>query len=182
MLEAESAEEVVIEKLEEEQEEREEVELELLDGESFFEREQEGEAAVDRRRSTPSSAGSLAITPPVSTPVPATGIGIGRSITSANANIKANSNQRTVSNLGSPLGSPLGTNPSPMDTTPQGLATEIIQIFGQTLQDILKQGGPAALFTGAVPRLLFFAPAGMIFFATYEGVFEILAVLQKNNV
>ena len=141
MLEAESAEEEVIEKLEEKEE-----------------LEQEREAAVDRRRSSPSGTDSPAHTPS------ARGTG---TTTIANAN-------RGTGGFAS--------NPSPVDdAAPKGLATEIVQIFGQTLQDILKQGGPAALFTGAVPRLLFFAPAGMIFFATYEGVFEILAVLEKNS-
>ena len=148
MLEAESAEEEVIEKLEEEQEGVE------LDGESFYELEQEGEAAVDRRR----SIGSLAVISSAS--------GISTSTSSGNAK------QRTGGS---------GPTPSPVNVTTIELATEIVLIFKQTLQDVLKQGGPAALFTGAVPRLLFFAPAGMIFFATYEGVFEIIAVIQKNS-
>jgi len=151
MLEAESAEEEVIEKLEEEQEG-----LELLDGESFYESEKEGDSAVDRRRSTSlPSGGSLAF-------------GSSSSSTSATAN-------QSTGGKGSPV------TPSPVNTTSIELANEILQIFKQTLQDTLKQGGPSALFTGAVPRLLFFAPAGMIFFATYEGVFELLAVLQKDS-
>ena len=153
MLEAESAEEEVIEILEEEQEA-----LDMSDGESFYASEQEGDSAVDRRRSTPSSGGSLALA----------------SSTSTTSSKSATTNQRT-GGIGIPV------TPSPANTTSIELATEIVQIFKQTLLDTLKQGGPAALFTGAVPRLLFFAPAGMIFFATYEGVFELLAVLQKNN-
>ena len=150
MLEAESAEEGVIEKLEEEQEG-----LDLLDGESFYESEVEGDSAVDRRRSTSSPSGSLALVS------------------------SASSTSATTNQSSGCKGPPV--TPSPENVTSIELATEILQIFKQTLQDTLKQGGPAALFTGAVPRLLFFAPAGMIFFATYEGVFELLAVLQKNS-
>jgi hypothetical protein len=150
MLEAESAEEEVIEKLEEEQEG-----LELLDGESFYESEKEGDSAVDRRRSTSLPSGSLTLISSASS-------------TSATAN-------QSNGVKGSPVPS------SPVNATSIELAAEILQIFKQTLHDTLKQGGPSALFTGAVPRLLFFAPAGMIFFATYEGVFELLAVLQKDS-
>lgn len=50
----------------------------------------------------------------------------------------------------------------------------VFSLFSQTFKDLLSRGGPGALFTGAVPRLLFFAPASMIFFATYETVFDLI--------
>ena len=62
-----------------------------------------------------------------------------------------------------------GASPGPR---PPGLAAEVVQIFAKTIRDTLAAGGPAALFTGAVPRLLVFAPSGMLFFAFYETCFD----------
>ena len=60
----------------------------------------------------------------------------------------------------------------------KGLATEVFTLFVQTFKDLLTRGGLGALFTGAVPRLLFFAPASMIFFATYETFFDLITAAR----
>jgi hypothetical protein len=54
------------------------------------------------------------------------------------------------------------------------LVIEVYSLFARTFKDLISRGGPGALFTGAVPRLLFFAPASMIFFATYETFFDLI--------
>ena len=59
-----------------------------------------------------------------------------------------------------------------------GLVTEVFTLFAQTFADLLSRGGPGALFTGAIPRLLFFAPASMIFFATYETFFDLITAAR----
>ena len=56
-----------------------------------------------------------------------------------------------------------------------GIGEEVLQIFSQTFRDLLSTGGPAALFTGALPRVFFFGPAAMIFFSVYETAFDIIS-------
>ena len=58
------------------------------------------------------------------------------------------------------------------------LVTEVYSLFKQNFSDLLSRGGPGALFTGAIPRLLFFAPASMIFFATYETFFDLITAAR----
>ena len=60
----------------------------------------------------------------------------------------------------------------------KGLVSEVYNLFAQTFSDLLDTGGPGALFTGAIPRLLFFAPASMIFFATYETFFDLITAAR----
>jgi hypothetical protein len=38
-----------------------------------------------------------------------------------------------------------------------------------------------SLFAGAIPRVLFFGPAAMIFFASYESVFEIISEARDRH-
>ena len=61
------------------------------------------------------------------------------------------------------------------------LVSEVFLLFGQTFSDLLNRGGLGALFTGAIPRLLFFAPASMIFFATYETFFDLITAARVVN-
>lgn len=70
-----------------------------------------------------------------------------------------------------------GASPGPR---PPGLAAEVVQIFTKTIRDTLAAGGPAALFTGAIPRLLFFAPSGMLFFAFYESCYDAITIFQTR--
>ena len=87
--------------------------------------------------------------------------------------------QRPTAASAAANGMPFISPNSPRTNT--GLYVEVVQIFAQTFRDLLKTGGPAALFTGAIPRLVFFAPAGMIFFATYESFFEVITFFQNNK-
>ena len=64
------------------------------------------------------------------------------------------------------------------EKTSKGLASEVFTLFVRTFADLLNRGGLGALFTGAVPRLLFFAPASMIFFATYETFFDLITAAR----
>jgi len=45
----------------------------------------------------------------------------------------------------------------------------------------LVSGGLSSLYVGAVPRTLFFAPAGMIFFSVYETLTEIILDVQSGD-
>ena len=60
----------------------------------------------------------------------------------------------------------------------KGLLSEVFTLFAQTFSDLIDRGGPGSLFIGAIPRLLFFAPASMIFFATYETFFDLITAAR----
>lgn len=76
-------------------------------------------------------------------------------------------------------------SPTPIEPPPvkskTGLISEVYSLFAQTFADLLSRGGPGALFTGAIPRLLFFAPASMIFFATYETFFDFIVAARTSS-
>lgn len=59
---------------------------------------------------------------------------------------------------------------------------EVGPLFAQTMTDIFTYGGGfPALFQGAVPRVLFFGPAAMIFFASYESLFELISLAREGH-
>ena len=45
----------------------------------------------------------------------------------------------------------------------------------------VNDGGPSALFTGAIARVLFFGPAAMIFFFYYEALTDILSIYYAHK-
>ena len=47
--------------------------------------------------------------------------------------------------------------------------------FARSLRGIVAAGGWRALFAGAVPRVLFFGPAAMIFFSAYDVAFDFIS-------
>lgn len=59
--------------------------------------------------------------------------------------------------------------------------TEIGPLFSKTTKETIDKGGINALFTGALPRVLFFAPAATIFFVSYESIFDILEQAKEGN-
>jgi len=59
---------------------------------------------------------------------------------------------------------------------------EVGPLFGQTMTDIFTYGGGfPGLFQGAVARMLFFGPAAMIFFASYESLFELISLAREGH-
>lgn len=58
---------------------------------------------------------------------------------------------------------------------------DIGPLFSKTTKDAIDKGGMSALFTGAIPRVLFFAPAATIFFVSYETIFDLLEQVKDGN-
>lgn len=59
---------------------------------------------------------------------------------------------------------------------------EVGPLFAQTMTDTFTYGGGfPALFQGAVARMLFFGPAAMIFFASYETLFELITLAREGR-
>ena len=64
---------------------------------------------------------------------------------------------------------------------PLGPFEGVGSLFYDTVTEIMAVDGPRALFTGAIPRLLFFGPAAMIFFASYETLFDLFDFFQAKQ-
>lgn len=64
---------------------------------------------------------------------------------------------------------------------PLGPFEGIGELFVSTLKTIVGSGGPQALFTGAIPRVLFFGPSAMLFFTTYESLTDLLTIYNENK-
>jgi hypothetical protein len=58
---------------------------------------------------------------------------------------------------------------------------EIGPLFSKTTKETIDKGGINALFTGALPRVLFFVPAATIFFVSYESIYELLEQAKEGN-
>jgi hypothetical protein len=59
---------------------------------------------------------------------------------------------------------------------------EVGPLFSQTMTDIFTGGGGLnGLFQGAVARILYFGPAAMIFFASYETIFDLLTLAKSGH-
>jgi D-glycero-alpha-D-manno-heptose-7-phosphate kinase len=56
-----------------------------------------------------------------------------------------------------------------------------VKELGLRSQEALEKGGIGALFTGVIPRILFFSPAAMIFFAAYESIFDVLELAKSGQ-
>jgi solute carrier family 25 S-adenosylmethionine transporter 26 len=63
----------------------------------------------------------------------------------------------------------------------KGLFDGIGDLFYSKTKEVLEAGGVFALFNGGIERILFFAPAGMIFFTCYETLFEILSQARNGE-
>lgn len=59
--------------------------------------------------------------------------------------------------------------------------TGIGQLFFSKTKEVIDRDGYLGLFTGAIERVLFFAPAGMIFFGCYETFVEILSQARNGE-
>jgi solute carrier family 25 (mitochondrial S-adenosylmethionine transporter), member 26 len=59
--------------------------------------------------------------------------------------------------------------------------TGIGQLFLSKTKEVIDRDGFLGLFTGAIERVLFFAPAGMIFFSCYETFVEILSQARNGE-
>lgn len=53
--------------------------------------------------------------------------------------------------------------------------------FKNELITVVNTGGLSALFQGAFERVLFFAPAGMLFFACYANIYDVLAGAREGH-
>jgi hypothetical protein len=62
----------------------------------------------------------------------------------------------------------------------QGQEQGLTARLGVAWRDLL-QGGLGTMYTGALPRVLFFSPAAMIFFACYETLTEIILSLNSGD-
>jgi len=68
------------------------------------------------------------------------------------------------------------------DKTSSSPSSSILATFEKAWKDVFSSGGGvSALFTGAVPRMLFFSPAAMIFFAVYETCSDVFGQIRSGN-
>ena len=67
---------------------------------------------------------------------------------------------------------------SKSNVSPMKALQEVGPIFSKVTKTVLEKDGVPGLFTGAVARVLFFAPAATIFFVCYESIFEFLDKLK----
>jgi hypothetical protein len=67
---------------------------------------------------------------------------------------------------------------SKSNVTPIQALQEIGPIFTKVTKTVIEKEGIAGLFTGALARVAFFAPAATIFFVAYESIFEFLDKLK----
>ena len=79
-------------------------------------------------------------------------------------------------NLTTNLMTSSSSSSSSSSTQEQGLSARL----GVAWKDLL-QGGLGTMYTGALPRLLFFSPAAMIFFACYETLTELILSLNSGD-
>lgn len=62
-----------------------------------------------------------------------------------------------------------------------GVLGEIGPLFKKKTVETVQEGGLAALWSGAVPRVLFFGPAATIFFASYESIFDLIELAKQGK-
>lgn len=58
---------------------------------------------------------------------------------------------------------------------------EIGPLFSESIRETVSKGGLPALYTGAIPRVLFFIPAATIFFVCYESFFELISLARDGK-
>jgi hypothetical protein len=99
----------------------------------------------------------------------------------SNSNNNKSSNNRNSNNSIGSGGSNVLSNVLPNTRGVAEALSEVGPLFSQTLTDIFVAGGGiGALFNGAVERMLFFGPAGLIFFASYDAIYTIISQLHNN--
>ena len=58
---------------------------------------------------------------------------------------------------------------------------EIGPLFVNSFKEVIEKDGVAGLFSGAVPRFLFFSPAAMIFFGCYASLLELIDAFHDGK-
>lgn len=79
---------------------------------------------------------------------------------------------------------PSPTNPYELGGSkyrPLGTFEGIGELFVSTVRTIVGEGGPRALFTGCIPRVVFFGPSAMLFFASFETLSDLLELWHRRQ-